>query len=132
MRALALKTLTIASLWVLLGCGKVYNSSSFDSRIFGNGGGGDGTPQFNAAKKVINQRCANCHTRSSHLAWTGMSEADFVAEGLVTPGSLEGSPLYTKIYGNRTAISGNMPQSASPLSSDELMSLENWISAIVQ
>jgi uncharacterized membrane protein len=124
------KFVKIAKISLLLGltmpagCGKIYNSSTFDSSTYGVT---TGSAQFLAAKAVINTHCSTCHTRASHEAWAGMGEADFVSQGLVTPRSLEGSSIYTKIMGNRTAITGNMPQGGAPLNDEELTVMENWI-----
>jgi mono/diheme cytochrome c family protein len=129
MTKLISNALFIAGLLIPLGCGKVYNSSTYDSSTYGSGGS-TGSALFLAAKAVIDQHCSICHTQASHMAWAGMGEQDFVSRGLVTPGSLESSVLYTKISGNRTAINGNMPQGGAPLSSSELDILEAWIQGI--
>ncbi|WP_413294339.1 hypothetical protein ACLSU7_04425 [Bdellovibrio sp. HCB185ZH] len=108
-----------------LSCGKAYNSSSYDADIYGEGGGG--TPAFQAAQAILRDRCATCHTQASHQTWGNISEAQFIAQGLVSPGSLSGSQLYTKIAGNSTGIPGNMPPSGGNLSSTELQTIEMWI-----
>jgi hypothetical protein len=114
-----------------IGCGKVYNSSSFDPSIYGTSGGGTtGSTTFLAAKTIINENCATCHTHPSHQAWAGMGEADFIAQGLVTPGSLTGSMIYTKIQGNRTGIAGNMPDGGTLLTGAQLDTMEAWITGI--
>ncbi len=105
-------------------CGKVYNSSTYDASTYGSA---DGTPQFLAAKTIIKNSCASCHTRPSHEAWAGMSEKDFLTQGLIKAGNLAGSSLYTKIQGNRTSTPGNMPDGGSLLTGAELDTLENWI-----
>lgn len=124
MKKLLLAGLTTLAFLSPLACGKIYNSSSYDATSYGSA---DGTPAFLAAKQIIKASCTNCHTRPSHVAWAGMSEDDFISQGLVLPGSLEGSSLYTKILGNRTSIPGNMPDGGAPLTSAELTTLENWI-----
>jgi uncharacterized membrane protein len=125
----ASRILLLISLLSPLGCGKIYNSSTFDSSTYGVT---TGSTQFLAAKVIINQNCASCHSRASHAAWAGMSEAAFISQGIVVPRSLEGSSLYTKILGNRTATVGNMPQGGAALSDDELTTIENWILGITQ
>jgi mono/diheme cytochrome c family protein len=111
-----------------LSCGKVYNSSSYDSDIYGEGGGG--TPEFQAAQAILRDNCATCHTQASHQTWGNISEAQFIAQGLVVPGSLSGSQLYTKIAGNSTGIAGNMPPSGGNLNSTQLQTIETWINNI--
>jgi len=120
----ALAALTTLALLSPLGCGKVYNSSTYDATSYGSA---DGSPQFLAAQAIIKADCAACHTRPSHQAWAGMSEADYINQGLIKPGNLSGSSLYTKILGNRTSIPGNMPDGGTPLTAEELTTIENWI-----
>ena len=107
-----------------LGCGKVYNSSTYDAFTYGSAGG---TAQFLAAKDIIKNNCATCHTHPSHQAWAGMSEKDFITQNYVVAGNLAGSQLYTKIQGNRTGIAGNMPEGGTPLTSAQLDTMEAWI-----
>lgn len=110
-----------------LGCGKVYNSSSYDATIYGSA---DGSAEFLAAQVIITSKCANCHTRPSHQAWAGMTEAEFISSGYIKAQDLAGSSLYTKILGNRTSIQGNMPTVGTPLTSAELDTMEAWIMSI--
>lgn len=129
MNKLLLAGLTTLALLTPLACGKVYNSSSYDASTYGDGAV-SGTPQFVAAAKIIRENCATCHTRPSHQAWGGMSESDFVAQGLVKGGDLSGSTLYTKIQGNTTGTPGNMPDGGTPLTSDQISTIETWILSI--
>jgi uncharacterized membrane protein len=119
-----LATLTLLS---PLACGKVYNSSTYDATIYGSA---SGSVKFLAAKEIIKTSCANCHTHASHQAWAGMSEQDFITQGLVLAGDLSGSTLYTKILGNRTSTPGNMPDGGTPLTATELTTIEDWILGI--
>jgi mono/diheme cytochrome c family protein len=116
--------ITALTLLAPLACGKIYNSSSYDSTIYGTA---TGSAQFLAAKTIITQNCASCHTRPSHEAWAGMDEAAFKTARLIEPGSLINSQLYTKILGNRTTTPGNMPDGGTPLSSAQLDTIEDWI-----
>lgn len=116
--------LTTLALLTPLACGKVYNSSTYDATAYGSA---DGSPQFLAAQAIIKTSCAGCHTRPSHQAWAGMNEQDYINQGLIKPGNLSGSTLYTKILGNRTSTPGNMPDGGTPLTANELTTLENWI-----
>ncbi|MBC7371656.1 MAG: cytochrome c [Bdellovibrionaceae bacterium] len=115
--------LTMASL-IPLGCGKVYNSSTYDASTYGSA---NGSANFLAAQAVIKTSCASCHTRPSHQAWGGLSEKDFIAQGLIKPASLANSTLYTKIQGNRTTVPGNMPDGGSLLTGADLDKMEAWI-----
>lgn len=123
-RRLALTALTTLALLAPLGCGKVYNSSTYDATTYGSA---TGSAQFLAAQAIIKENCASCHTRPSHQAWAGLSEADYISQGLVKAGSLTGSMLYTKILGNSTGIAGNMPDGGTPLTADQLTTIETWI-----
>lgn len=124
MKSLLAAGLILMASLIPLGCGKVYNSSTYDASTYGSA---DGSATFLAAKATINTSCANCHTRPSHQAWSGMSEKEFIAQGLIKPGNLAASSLYTKIQGNRTMISGNMPAGGSLLTGAELDKMEAWI-----
>ena len=120
--------ITALALLTPLACGKIYNSSTYDASTYG--AGATGTAQFIAAQAIIRENCASCHTRPSHQAWAGMSEADFVSQGLIVGRSLTGSMLYTKILGNRAGTPGNMPDGGTPLTSDQLTVLETWILSV--
>lgn len=122
----AIGTTTLALL-ASMGCGKVYNSDTYDATTYGNS---TGTPQFLAAKEIIVAKCASCHTRPSHAAWAGTDEAGFISQGLIKAQDLAGSMLYTKIQGNRTGIAGNMPFGGTPLTDAELDTMEAWIMSI--
>lgn len=124
MRKLIPAALTTLAMLAPLGCGKVYNSSTYDATTYGSA---DGSAQFLAAQAIIKANCASCHTRPSHQAWAGMSEKDYITQGLIKAGNLTGSTLYTKIQGNRTSTPGNMPDGGTPLTSDQLTTIENWI-----
>ncbi|WP_413290796.1 hypothetical protein [Bdellovibrio sp. HCB337] len=119
--------LTAIALLAPIGCGKVYNSSSYDATTYGVS---TGSAQFLAAKEIIVAKCASCHTRPSHAAWAGTSEEEYISQGLIKAQDLEGSVLYTKIQGNRTAIAGNMPFGGTPLTDAELDTMEAWINSI--
>ncbi len=127
MRKLLTASLTALSFFSPLGCGKVYNSSTYDAATYGSA---TGSAKFLAAKQIINTSCASCHTRASHQAWAGMSEQDFITQGLVKVGNLSGSTIYTKILGNRTSTPGNMPDGGTPLTATELTTIEDWILGI--
>ncbi|WP_413587252.1 hypothetical protein [Bdellovibrio sp. HCB274] len=110
-----------------LSCGQSYNSSYYDADIYGEGGGG--TPQFQAAQAILRTECATCHTQASHQSWGNISEAQFISLGLVSPGSLSGSLLYTKLRNNSVNSTGNMPQ-AYALSTTQIQTIETWILGI--
>lgn len=127
MKKLLTAGLTTLTLLAPLACGKIYNSSSYDVTTYGSA---TGSAKFLAARQIIKTSCANCHTRPSHQAWAGMSEQDFINQGLVKVGNLIGSTLYTKIQGNRTSTPGNMPDGGTPLTAAELTTIEDWILGI--
>ncbi|WP_413581179.1 hypothetical protein [Bdellovibrio sp. HCB288] len=111
-----------------LSCGQSYNSSYYDADIYGEGGGG--TPAFQAAQAILRTECATCHTQASHQSWGNISEAQFIALGLVSPGNLSGSQIYTKLRGNSVNSTGNMPPSYS-LSNSQIQTIETWILGIM-
>lgn len=107
----------------LLGCGKVRNSSSQDAAIYGASVSGSAT--FLQARTVMASQCFSCHSN-----WSSFSENQFLTSSLVRAGNLSGSSLYTRIRGNDTGQTGDMPQSNPNLSSDDLNSIKQWIQGI--
>ncbi len=116
----------LAAVLIFSSCGKVENSSSIDGSLYGNYTD-TGSPNFLATKEMMKTSCYVCHG-----AWKTYSEQDFIATGLVTPGSASTSKLY---FRNTFAASGsgpkNMPQSGyPPISTADLAIMEQWINAL--
>ena len=124
MKKTALATIILIS--VFSACGKIENSSSIDGSLYGNYTD-SGSPNFLATKNAMKPSCFVCHG-----AWKSYTEQDFIASGLVTPGSAANSKLY---FRNALATSGggpkNMPQSGyPPISAGDLSIMEQWINAL--
>lgn len=123
------KILLILAALVIVSCdGPVENSSTTDMSQYGNIQD-SGTPAFLAAKTIIRRDCAFCHR---HAGWNSYQEADFVANGLVTPGDVNSSQVY---YRNTNALSGpgpkNMPSGGYPaIGATDLETIATWINGI--
>lgn len=107
---------------MLGGCGiQTQNSSSLDALIYGSV---SGTPEFAAAQIVFVYNCIPCH------AYSGMTAAQLEAEGLVTAGSPETSPIY---YRMANSFGGpgpkNMPPSGA-VSNEDLETVRTWITGM--
>lgn len=86
----------------------------------------DGTTRYREAARVLRRYCINCHS------FAGFSEAALLTtrapNGLlyVQARSLENSYIYTKIRGNMTSTTGNMPPTGS-VSANDLAKIADWI-----
>lgn len=88
--------------------------------------------QFLQVKTILSQKCFSCHN-----SWISLSETDFTKASiytknkiLVTPKSLEASPLWFYLSGSsdtNTAAPRSMPLNQTPLSASELQTVKDWI-----
>ena len=109
-------------------CGKIENSNSTDKFRFGESTI-QGTPQFIAAATVIQKKCTFCH---QHAEWKPYTSDEYVNSGLVTPQSIDDSPLFHR---NAAATVGagphNMPINGNPaLTGAELDLVAAWINSL--
>lgn len=88
------------------------------------------SPEFLAAKSVIDNSCISCHNNSNVGDFRNLTQAQFIQKGLVVPGDLAGSKLYYRLNG---ATSGpgarNMPQGGQ-LSSPQIQAVTDWIMSL--
>jgi mono/diheme cytochrome c family protein len=84
---------------------------------------------FGRAQAIILTNCATCH---HHQQWNHFQESDFIAKGLVDPGSENGSLLYQRLIGaNVPGVDpGDMPETGDPLTTVELQTIATWIDQI--
>lgn len=108
-------------LFFLISC-QDYNTNSFDRTRYGN-------PVGEGPAKIIQNKCINCHS-GEHDSWAGLTDAQWVATGLVIPGDPDNSLFIKRIY--NTGISGvsNMPIGGGALPNDEYQALKDWIQNI--
>ena len=93
------------------------------------GGGDGGEPDDNpciamrdAARKVLTERCAGCHSGPMATKFDYVTDLDaLVAQGKVHGDDPEGSLLYQKVK------IGAMPQGGPPLDATELAVIHDWI-----
>lgn len=110
----------ILGVCLLVGCGKVKNSSSSDAAQFGftNQGGS----AFKNAFPVLAKHCLSCHS------WSQWNESDFLTEGYIIANSPAQSMIYYRIKNNDSGTnSGDMPSNSDSLSSSELALIKTWV-----
>ena len=111
----------------LFSCGKIENSNSTDNFRFGETTI-QGTPQFVAAMTVVQKKCTFCH---DHAHWKGFNEEQFLTSGLVTPQSLEDSPIYYRNLNASGPSPQNMPINGNPaLTTAELDAVITWVNSL--
>jgi hypothetical protein len=120
------KFLFASLILILFSCGKVENSSSTDRYIY-SPSVTNRSPEFEAAVKILEKKCAQCHQE-----WLSMPENQFVTSGLIVGGDGLNSLLYGR---NLRALGGpgikNMPNDGSPaLTLTELNALVGWINTV--
>jgi len=101
---------------------KLDSSSSDDADLFGTPPGG--SPQFVAARAILVERCAHCHS-----SFAGLSAQEWAVSGYVVPGAPAVSPLFQRLRGAQVTGPRNMPADSS-LTSAEIQTLSDWIASI--
>ena len=108
----------------LIGC-QSYNSHTGDKAKFAELELED-NEQFQAAYKVIQNRCINCHS-GNHNAWaTYVNTQLWIDKGLIVAGSAADSLLVKRTI-NTNETASNMPPGGSPLPNDEYQAILDWI-----
>lgn len=101
----------------LISC-QTENSSSQDAEQYSDIGG---HPGFAAARAILSQNCAKCHSYNT------MSEDELVQAGVLVLGDAANSPLYYRLVGS---TKGGGPKTMPPggaLSISDLNKIETWI-----
>jgi mono/diheme cytochrome c family protein len=91
----------------------------------GGGSGGGGATAFTTAQSILTQRCTGCHAN-----YGSMSQAQWVASGLVVAGSSASSTLVMKLRGSGVAGAGDMPADGSSLSGPQITAIRAWIDGL--
>jgi hypothetical protein len=112
------KLIAVVMAALCLSCLQSYNSSSQDSKRYRSL---QGEEKFIAAMKVVYNKCLDCHAYSDYA-----TKADWIASGLVIPGDLENSILFSRLKGSGVGGLEDMPQSGV-LSQQELTTIRTWI-----
>ncbi len=113
-----LATLLLVSL--LTACLQTENSSSQDDS-FANV---EGSAEFLAAKAVLTQNCASCHTYHTR------TEQELIDLGLVIAGSAETSELYGRLQNSSGSLGPkDMPENNS-ISVEDVETIKIWIDGI--
>lgn len=106
----------------LCGCFQTENSSAHDEGTYD----GNISADFMAAKMIFSSHCLPCHAN-----YPANSVAEFIAQGLLVPGSAETSLIYTRIIGSSGSLGNkDMPQSGSPPSAANVEAIATWINNI--
>jgi hypothetical protein len=118
----------ITLLFLGTGCFENQDSNSFDS------GGLTVNPsdsaEFVAAKTLF---ATSCGGGGCHSDYASKTEAQFVAEGLVIPGDLDGSRVFCRLQGSTGPCGGdskNMPWMQPALAPAELQIISDWIAVV--
>lgn len=89
------------------------------------------TPQFLAAKAIIDKNCLACHNSSNYGDFRNLTQAQYIAKGLVVPKNSGASKIYSRLSG---ALEGagpkNMPQGGPPLSASDVAAIAAWIQSL--
>jgi len=112
----------------------IYNVAFDPSLINDTGLGGNGstpdTPEFLAAKAIIDANCVTCHNGSNNGDFRNLTQAQFISKGLVVAKNPAASKIYYRLAG---ATSGpgpaTMPQGGA-LSAADVAKIETWINSI--
>lgn len=111
-----------------VGC-QDYNSNTYDKTRYGKVTL-TGSPDFEAAYYIIQQRCTNCHTSTIHNPWASYTnEQDWIDKGYVAKGDPDGSRLIFRIF-NYGSTQSDMPRDLGPLPNDEYQQLVDWVTNI--
>jgi hypothetical protein len=103
----------------------------FDPSLVDSGGGDPvsvPTPQFLAAKSIIDAHCLECHTGSDYGSFKNLTQDQFVQRGFVSPGNPASSQLYYKLNG--ASASGTMPKGETALTAGQIQVIADWINSI--
>lgn len=102
---------------ILASC-QVYNSASNDQVQYSS----DGTP-FGDAKVIFSMKCTPCHDYYSK------TELELTALGLLAPGDIYSSALYSRLKGSSVGGLENMPSNGQ-LTDAELDKVKIWIESM--
>lgn len=99
-----------------------------------NGGGEPLEPTFSNVLQIFEDNCASCHIGSStsgvrldsYDSVIG-SVGDQYGEEVVQPDDADDSPLVDKIESSNPEHGDRMPQGQSPLTSDQIALIKEWI-----
>jgi hypothetical protein len=132
-------SLVIAFSFALAGC----SDSTTGTNDYGNGtnnGSNNGTgeigsePTFSNISQIFTTTCAPCHT-SNNDSGVRLNSYDNVMNSVgdqygmlvVQPGDADGSPIVDKIESPNPQFGVRMPQGGTPLSSDRINQIKEWI-----
>jgi|SRR5690606_38356957 len=110
-------------------CGQSFNSHTGDELFSGSNGIDTSTPagqRLDAAYTVLKNECMSCHT-GYHNSWANYrTDSAWINAGLVSPGSINSSSVYTRLKN----VGGDMPVLNPQISEVEREVLEDWISQL--
>ncbi|MNK19503.1 hypothetical protein D3C87_377250 [compost metagenome] len=87
------------------------------------------TPEFLAAKAIIDSKCLSCHNTNEKGNLSGLTQSKAVAMGWVVPKSPATSKMYYRLIGSAGGGTKNMPMGGS-FSAAEVSAVANWINSI--
>ncbi|WP_413290523.1 c-type cytochrome [Bdellovibrio sp. HCB337] len=113
---------------------QVYNVA-FDSSLIndtGDDGGVSGdSPEFLAAKAVIDNNCLGCHNSSNNGDFRNLTQSQYISKGLVVAKNPGASKIYYRLTGAAAGPGpANMPQGAAALSAADVAAVAAWINGL--
>ena len=122
------KIIIFIFLFVISACGQDYNSNYNDHGQYSSVSIDTSTPEgarFGAAYKVLQTKCMSCHSYTHPFDESFNTSEKWIHSGYV----VQGNYLASLIISTLKNYEGTMPEDPNtPLSKEELATLEAWIS----
>lgn len=103
----------------------------FDPSLANSGGGGGTTtgpsPEFIAAKNIIDNACLRCHDGSTALDFRNWDESKYLRLGYVEAKKPESSKIYYRLKGSTGSYG---PKTMGDLSASQITTIATWINSI--
>ncbi len=90
---------------------------------------GEESPEFLAAKELIDSKCVSCHT-SYHNSWKNSSEKSLIDSRYIVAGKPVESKLYQSLFNGGINTGSLMPKEDSEFSEEEKKVILDWIVSI--
>ena len=101
-----------------------------DPSLIPSGGEVKETPEFLAAKAVVDAKCIHCHKAGGTMPdLVGLTASKAVTKGIIVKGNAQASKLYYRLKNASGIGPQNMPTDAG-FSSAETKAVEDWINSL--
>lgn len=109
----------------------------FDPSLMNDGNGGASeapaaSPQFLAAKAIIDAKCLSCHTSAGIGDFRNLTQNQYIQKGFIVPKNLSTSKMYYRLAGVSVGSGpADMPiGGAGALPAAEIQAIADWINSI--